>query len=285
MSLANVLTFLLLQVGPNPNAGTIPDIPEELRDRPPRNGNEVAPPEPTDPLSIWLSECLQQVDSDPARAHTTAQIRRNETTGSERVIANHCLGLAATGLELWNDAQTAFTAARDETPADELRARARFGTMAGNAALAGGNAEAALALFSTAESDARGSGSGTLEAIAATDRARGLVALERPEDALLALAAAERLMPESPDVWLYKATLLRRGNQLAEAQSAIERAVELAPLDPQVGLEAGVIAVLDARDDAARASWQSVIDTAPDSPQAKTARGYLDQLGPATPAP
>ncbi|MEM8725173.1 MAG: tetratricopeptide repeat protein, partial [Pseudomonadota bacterium] len=238
----------------------------------------------TDPLSIWLSECLDLVESDPARAHARAQIRRGETEGAERVIANHCLGLAATGLGLWNDAQSAFTAARDETPVDEQRARARFGTMAGNAALAGGDPNSAVTLLTTAEQDARTAQAGTLEALAAIDRARALVALEQTDQALSALDSAATLTPGNAEIWLYKATLLRRGDQLGEAQAAIERASELAPLDPQVGLEAGVIAVLDGRDDAARASWQSVVDTQPDSPQAETARGYLEQLGPATSA-
>jgi len=41
-----------------------------------------------------------------------------------------------------------------------------------------------------------------------------------------------------------------------------------------------VIAVLGGREKAARASWQSVIDTQPDSLAAQTARGYLEQLAP-----
>ncbi len=37
--------------------------------------------------------------------------------------------------------------------------------------------------------------------------------------------------------------------------------------------------MLAGREDAARASWQSVITLAPDSEAAATARGYLAQLG------
>ena len=75
------------------------------------------------------------------------------------------------------------------------------------------------------------------------------------------------------------ATLLRRLERLDDAQAAIERAVELIPTDAQVGLEAGVIAVLSGREEAARQSWQSVLDTQPDSAAASTARDYLEQLG------
>ena len=48
--------------------------------------------------------------------------------------------------------------------------------------------------------------------------------------------------------------------------------------DPEVGLEAGVIAMLGGNESAARKSWQSVLDAAPDSVAAGTARGYLAQL-------
>ncbi len=231
--------------------------------------------------SAWLQRCLDQLAEDPARAHTMAQIRRSETKGADRVLANHCLGTAASELGLWQDARTAFLAARDETPSDETRTRARFAALAGNAALAGGDAEGALDLLTQAQNDARAARSSPLEAIAAIDRARALVALSRGEDALGALEAATTLAPERAEGWLLKATLLRRLDRLSDAQTAIERAALLTPGDPDIGLEAGVIAILAGRDDAARASWQSVLALAPESPAAVTAKDYLAQLGPA----
>jgi predicted TPR repeat methyltransferase len=68
-------------------------------------------------------------------------------------------------------------------------------------------------------------------------------------------------------------------NKLPEAQAQIEKAAALLPVDPEIGLEAGVIAVLAGRNEAARKSWQSVLTTAPDSEAAATAKGYLAQLG------
>ncbi|MEL6531231.1 MAG: tetratricopeptide repeat protein [Pseudomonadota bacterium] len=233
------------------------------------------------PTSAWLAECLDLVEQDAARAHTKAQIRRNETSGADRVIANHCLGLASTELGLWQDAQTAFTAARDETPVDEPRSQSRAGIMAGNAALVGGDAEGALDLFMTAQTDARTAASAPLEAASASDAARALVALNRSDEALTPLDTATRLEPNNSEAWLLKATLLRRLDRLDEAQGAIETAVGLAPLNGAIGLEAGVIAVLAGREDAARQSWQSVIDTQPDSLAAQTAKDYLEQIGPA----
>lgn len=282
MSLPSTLLALLLQVGPNPAMEGPTDPTLDLRNRPPR---ENALEAPKDPISKWLSECLALVESDAARAHAKAQIRRNETSGPARVIANHCLGMASTELGRWKDAQAAFEAVRDETPSDEPRAKARAGIMAGNAALAGNDPERAAGLFATARKDAEMAASATLQAAAASDEARALVALGRNEEALSALEMTTHLAPEHSEGWLLKATLLRRMERLEEAQAAIERAAAIDPLNGEIGLEAGVIAMLSGREEAARQSWQSVLDTQPESDAAKTAQSYLAQIGPAAVAP
>ena len=107
------------------------------------------------------------------------------------------------------------------------------------------------------------------------------MALNRAEEALEPLDTATALAPLESEGWLLKATLLRRLDRLGDAQTAIEEAVALSPQDSAIGLEAGAIAILGGREDAARASWQSVIDVQPASLAAETARGYLAQLGPA----
>jgi len=275
LSVSPLLALLLLQVGQGVPLPGNEQFADQMRDRPQR---EATPEE--NAISGWLSQCLDQIEQDASRAHSQAQIQREQTIGTERVLANHCLGLAATRLELWDDAQTAFTAARDETPVEELRTRARFGTMAGNAALAAGDLPGALALLNAAESDAESASEGTLGGFAAVDRGRVLVALQRPQEALMALEKATTLLPGSKEAWLYRATLLRRLDRLGEAQKAIETASDLAPMDPEIGLEAGVIAILDGRDAAARQSWQSIIDRLPTTDEAEIARGYLAQLGP-----
>lgn len=274
---------LLLQVGPNPSGPDTLGVPDELANRPERPQDEDAGI-PMSPESEWLARCLAMLPDEAARAHTLAQVKRNESEGEERVLANHCLGLAATELELWTDAVAAFTAARDETPQDDRRLRARFGAMAGKAALASGDPGTATAVLRIAQSDAIASASAPLQAIAASDLARALVALEQPEDALVQLDEAIALQPEASETWLLKATLLRRLERLEDAQLAIERASALAPMSAPIGLEAGVIAILSGREDAARASWQSVVDLEPASPAALTAQDYLAQLGPASEA-
>ena len=65
---------------------------------------------------------------------------------------------------------------------------------------------------------------------------------------------------------------------LDAAQQQIERAVILRPAGPDIALEAGVIAALAGRDDAALKSWRSVIETAPGTPAALTAASYIAQV-------
>lgn len=261
MILTAFLLPLMMQAVPDPSNMTVPDYSAEVQDRPPRESTIVDAPE----ANSWLGECLAQLDEDPARAHVQAQIRRDTTSGEERVLANHCLGLASTRLERWEEARAAFTAALQETPADDRRLRARFGAMAGNAALVTGDFGGAMALLDAARDDATASGAGTMQALIALDRARALVGSGQMEAAEAALAEARNLQPEDAETRLLSATLLRRLDRLPEAQSQIEEAARLAPLDPAIGLEAGVIAILSAREDAARASWQSVIELAPES--------------------
>ncbi|MFZ9394563.1 MAG: hypothetical protein ACO25F_00710 [Erythrobacter sp.] len=281
MPLTSLLLPLLLQVGFDPTRGAIPDYSAEVQDRPPRESSNIDAPEPTS----WLSQCLAQVDEDPARAHVQAQIRRDTIDGSERVYANHCLGLASTRLGRWEEARAAFTAARQETPPDDPRLRARFGAMAGNAALVTGDEAGAIALLDAARADAIAAQAGSLQALIALDRARALVGVSELEAAQASLAEARDLQPQDAETRLLLATLLRRMERLPEAQAEIEEAGRLAPLDPAVGLEAGVIAMLAGREAAARASWQSVVGTDPQSEEAQAAQRYLDQLGPAPERP
>lgn len=274
MMLSTIILPLLMQAGPNPSAGAIPDVPEELANRPPRS---VAADE-TPNASPWLLDCLELIEEDAARAHSRAQIRRNDTSGTDRVLANHCLGLASTRLGRFAEAQAAFTAARDETPEAEDAMRARFGAMAGNAALGAGDAAGALALLDAARADATAAGANELLGLIALDRGRALVGLDQLEAAGAEIIAARDARPSDAEVRLLLATLLRRLGELDAAQTEIEAAATLAPTMPQIALEAGVIAVLDGREDAARQSWQSVLGLAPGSAEAQVATSYLAQL-------
>lgn len=229
-----------------------------------------------------LKLCLADARTDPATAIVTASTWLSEAAGPERSFPQQCLGTAYTSLLRWDAAESAFLAARMALLDSEPAGRARFAAMAGNAALAAERYPAALADFEMAQADAGTAGEPDLIGSIATDRARALVALDRLPDAAEALAKARESAPQNGTAWLLSATLARRQNDLATAQSQIEMAAALLPDDPAVGLEAGVIATLAGDQDAARKSWQSVVDAAPNSQEAGTALYYLAQLGDTT---
>lgn len=254
------------------NAPPLPRAPLEI----PRRKAEARVDAP--PLSR-LQQCLDLTRTAPVAADLQARSWLDSVQGSARAQPGRCLGVALSAQAQWDDAAAAFLAARDTSAANDKNEMARLGGMAGNAALAAGRADAALAALDRAHRDALAAGDRALAASLAIDRARALVSLGRDADAATALAEARAGAAQDPSAWLLSATLARRQGKLVEAQTQIEQAALLAPLDPEIGLEAGVIAALAGRDEAARKSFSSVIRAAPDSDFAVRAQRYLDQLG------
>ncbi|GMM91945.1 tetratricopeptide repeat protein [Qipengyuania sp. MTN3-11] len=275
MLLFSVLPLLILQVGPNPAVDAFPGTPEELRDRPSRE--QAVPEQPRQ--QSRLSQCLLSAGNNAEEALDYAQAwRQMAQSDLELAQTSHCAGLALVRLERFDDALRAFVAAREEIGGTNPAYRARLAAMAGNAAMAAGDAQAALVHFESAEADAAEASDGRMRAGFAIDRARALVEAGQNELAVAALASARESDPANARAWLLSATLSRRLERLGEAQRQIEYAADLAPRDPAIGLEAGVIAAMAGREADARSSFDSVIGVAPDSPEAGTARKYLEQL-------
>ncbi|EDL49673.1 hypothetical protein [Erythrobacter sp. SD-21] len=281
---ALLATFALLatQVGPDPTAGGMPGIPDELRDRPPREELRIV----KQPQTNYLQRCLTKASSDPQSALDFAQSWREVAqTDLDFAQSAHCLGLALVQLGRMGEAREAFELASGEAPADNLAYAARLAAMAGNAAVSAGDLEGAIALLDRAGGMALAAPDGDLASELRVDLARVMVRHGRADDAALALAEAREANALNGEAWLLSATLSRRMERLGEAQAQIERAAMLTPRDPQVGLEAGVIAAISGRAEDARASFASVIEVAPGTPLATRAQTYLDQLGPADEEP
>jgi tetratricopeptide (TPR) repeat protein len=288
-------TVVWRQVGPNPSVQAPSPLPIPRR----RGASEAKAPAPAAvtaraaPPSRY-TQCLAAGENDTvagiaeARAWL-AQSQRGGATDSKRGEAAQCLGQLLAQQGDFTGAEAAFAESAGQVAPAEIAMVAAVQTMAGNAALAAGHAESALAWFDKAlsASPAKAPPAEENAAFGAVqiDRARALVALGRLPEAGVALEEAHRLAPNDAEGWLLSATLARRGHDLAKAQRNIEVAAGLAPHDgvlaPQIGLEAGVIAVLGGHEAAARKSWESVLALAPGSVEALAARGYLDQLGPA----
>ena len=276
MPLSFFLLPLIAQIGPG---GALPQAPLQI---PKPKSAAVAPPSsPELTKPDLLGQCLDLAMTRPSDAIEVAQ---NWLAGAksmkDRAGAKQCHGMALVRIEGYAEAAPMFLAAREDTPANEADERARLAALAGNALLAGEEPAKALAALDLARGDALNGLDAKQRGGIEIDRARALVALDRPDEAAAALAEARIAAPGNHQAWLLSATLSRRQGKLADAQMQIERAAQLFPVDPEIGLEAGVIAVLAGHDEAARKSWLSVIKAAPGSPSAKTAQAYLDQLGP-----
>ncbi|MBL8658056.1 MAG: hypothetical protein JNJ92_11975 [Altererythrobacter sp.] len=268
------LALIMMQAGIDPTAGQAPGIPEELRNRPPRGADGGARASGRVQPPPAIATCLSTAQDDPAKARAMAEEWVARTTGGQRATGRHCLGVAAGNAGDWPTASAAFLAARED--ASEPHFRARMGALAGTALLAQNKPGDALAALDSARVEA--GGDAMLAGEIAQERAIALVALKRPSEAMAALTEARGLSPADANAWLLSATLSRRQGDLAAAQQHIERAAALEPREPAIGLEAGVIAALSGREAAARQSFESVIAAAPNSEQAATARGYLEQL-------
>lgn len=276
----SLLLPLIAQVGPSVGVGAGGSLPQAPLEIPRKKTEAAAPPAPLTPAA----QCRKLLAGNPAEAQAYAEKWLKDLKGSARVEPGQCLGMALAAQGEWDEAEAAFAEARELTPANEPAGRARLGGMAGNALLAAGKPEAALARLDQAHGEALGASDLRLAGEISIDRARALVALKRDGDAATALATARTNAADNGQGWLLSATLSRRQGKLAEAQQQIQVAAQLMPLDPEVGLEAGVIAVLAGNEGAARRSWLSVVKAAPGSETARTAQSYLDQLGP-DPAP
>jgi tetratricopeptide (TPR) repeat protein len=296
------------QVGPNPRPFEPSPLPIPRRKR----ATEVPPPVPgaTSPTGAAgipaaprpaaaskltrYTLCLAQGEKDLVTGIASARAWLAESKAGAAPnlawgAAAQCLGQLLLQQGDFPGAEAAFAESAEQVPAADASAAAALQAAAGNASLAGGRAETALGwldkALSVAPANAPTADDNAARGAVQINRSRALVALGRLSEASGALQEAHRLAPDDPEGWLLSATLARRGKDLERAQRDIEVAAGLEPpggtLAPQIGLEAGVIAVLGGRDAAARKSWESVLALAPESAEAKTARGYLDQLGPA----
>jgi tetratricopeptide (TPR) repeat protein len=218
--------------------------------------------------------CVAMVGSDPAKALDQASNWQFKGGG---VLARQCAGLAYGEQRRWLSAAAAFEgAARLAETTGDGRAAVLW-VQAGNAALAANDPAKARGFLDAAL--ARGQLIGDAGGEAHLDRARALAALGDLKGARVDLDAALKLVPADPLGWLLSATLARKMQDLPRARTDIAEAAARSPDDASVALEAGNIALLSGRGDAARTAWTAAVKNAPDSFSGKSAAEALARLG------
>ena len=164
-----------------------------------------------------------------------------------------------------------------QTASDKDPATARMWAAAGNMWLAAGqpgkaalDLDRALALPGL-EAEQRGE--------ALLDRARAAEATNDLKTARAKLNEAAASITDDPFYWYFSAALAIRESDKAAAESAIGKALALAPSDPAVLFEAGHVAHFAGDDDKARSYWMRAAGNDPNGSVGKAAAKAVEMLG------
>lgn len=215
-------------------------------------------------------ECSALVKKDAPAAVKKATDWRMRGGGS---AARQCLGLAYVELQRWGPAASTFEqAARDAETKQDPR-RADFWVQAGNAWLAAEEAEKARSAFDWAL--ATTNLTPELRGEVHLDRARAGVLLKDLPGARKDIDKGLELVARDPFAWYLSSALALKEGQMARASSDIAKAVQLAPDDTTVLLQAGTVAGTTGDLDKARGFYERVIKLAPASEAAKAAQSAL----------
>src|SRR5206468_13006922 len=84
---------------------------------------------------------------------------------------------------------------------------------------------------------------------------------------------------DDPFYWYFSAALAIRENDRSTAQTAIGKALTLAPSDPAILFEAGHVADFAGDDDKARSYWMRAAGNDPSGPIGKQAAKAVEMLG------
>lgn len=219
-----------------------------------------------------LPACATLAKTSPAAAVTQGEAWAAQTP---TLAARQCLALAYVAAERWTPAALAFEQAAEQAQGDGDGRAANLWSQAANAALAAGDPKRALTDIDRMLG--LPSAPRLLAGEAWIDRARAHFALGDLAAARTDLDKAVKLVPDDPFGWLLSATLARKQNDQARADSDIAEALKHAADDPAVQLEAGNIAAAAGRTDAARQAWTRAAQLGPGSDEGKAAAAALAQ--------
>jgi tetratricopeptide (TPR) repeat protein len=218
-----------------------------------------------------FTACAAEARQSPEQAVRTAEAWGQSGGGFH---ADQCLGLAYASLGRWVPAATAFEQAAAKAQATGDRSVSDFWVQSGNGWLAAGDAARARQAFDAAL--ATGFLSDGLRGQVHLDRARAAVAAGDMSGSAADIAQGIALVPADPFAWYLSAALARRQGNLEKARTEILKAVELAPDDANVLLEAGNIAGLSGDLVAAKGFFERAAKASPSSEAGRAASAALE---------
>ena len=217
-----------------------------------------------DPAARYTA-CMERVERDP-RAAFDAAVTWEELGGGPP--ARHCQAKALLAMDA-----PAEAAHRLQTLADSLAGRTAMRAdlliQAGRAWLRAdmlGQADRTLATARELAPD---------NATAATAHATVLLAAGKDWEAVDALNAALEAEPKDIGALVLRATAYRYLDSPDLAAADIERALTRDPDHPDALLERGILHRLAGREQKARDTWMTLIETHPDTPAAQAARDQI----------
>ena len=230
-------------------------------------------------------QCVERSSAQPEISYVDAVTWRGNGGG---LLARHCLALSLASLGRYKEAAEEFEALAfemenglgwsiaDEPHPNERGLLAEVYNQAGNAWLLADDAIQAAGMFTRGLKGVQPNTQAQLNLL--IDRARAYAEVENLEGALVDLAAAEKLASGSAEVYVLKASALRKFERYEEAGDALADAFRLEPENGEAFFERGILRFEVGNNHGARADWLRYLELYPDGPGAEYVRDNLAAL-------
>ena len=217
--------------------------------------------------------CIAKIESDPRHAFDTAALWRFMGGG---IPAAHCAGLALVRMGQHRyGAERLETVARKMWNSDDFNDPAKIAEVlaqAGHGWMLAGDPTRARHVFTKALEFMPG----TAEYF--VDRSLAAIDLRDFRSAARDLDAAVRFDPENTDAYAFRARVRRKLGDVDGAIADAERAISLDADHLPALLERGSLRRLLNDSEGARADWRRVVDVAPGSSEAASAKAMIEAL-------
>lgn len=223
----------------------------------------------------------EMIDDAVQYKHCVALARQNPTEGWEEALAwaslgggdpaRHCGAIALIGLRQYEEAASRLEDLANSSHA-AVKLRAGMLAQAGQAWLLAKNPERAYAAQTAALKLVPGAPD------LLVDRAESLAEAKNYKDAVTDLDQALAASPNRADALTFRGTAKRYLDDAKGAEADIDKAISTDPLYQDAWLEKGILRRLAKDDAAARQAWAKVLEIAPNSTAADTARRNIELL-------